>query len=202
MNKKPLIIALLIISLIFSGVIVWRFKKGSSLINPATGPSVDSSSAIKLDFWEDAAGFSFSYPEDISIDPHEEDEENYAHLELTLPGYEGRIVILVQETDYADIEVWQEEVEAEAQVLDTELGERPAKKVIYSDPQKMVTAVIDVDALVLVEMMPDEKGYWNEVYNQLLKSFVFIPLEGEEEAVSAPAQSGANIIEEAEEVIE
>ena len=76
-------------------MIVWRFKKGSSLINPATGPSVDSSSAIKLDFWEDAAGFSFSYPEDISIDPHEEDEENYAHLELTLPGYEGRIVILV-----------------------------------------------------------------------------------------------------------
>ena len=205
MNKKTLIIAILIIAFILAGVIVWQLKKNSSLINPTTGPSVESSSAVKLTLWEDAAGFSFSYPEDIRIDPHEEDEENYAHLELTTPLHEGKIIILVKETEYVDIETWSEETNIEAQVLDTELGAKPAKKMAYTDPQKIVTAAVDVDALVLIEMIPDKEGYWSKVYDQILKSFTFIPLEGEAssaEASEGQGGAGANIIEEAEEVIE
>ena len=202
MNKKLLIVAILIISFIFGGVIIWRFKKGSSMINPMADPSVESSSTVKLADWEDAAGFSFSYPEDINIDPHEEDEKNYAHLELTLPAHEGKIIILVKETEHADIEAWLEETGVEAQILDTELGAKPAKKMAYTDPQKIVTVAIDVDALVLIEMIPDKEGYWNKVYDQVLKSFTFIPLEGEEKAISVPDQGGANIIEEVEEIIE
>ena len=205
MNKKTLIIAILIIAFILAGVIVWQLKKNSSLINPTTGPSVESSSAVKLTLWEDAAGFSFSYPEDIRIDHHEEDEENYAHLELTTPLHEGKIIILVKETEYVDIETWSEETNIEAQVLDTELGAKPAKKMAYTDPQKIVTAAVDVDALVLIEMIPDKEGYWSKVYDQILKSFTFIPLEGEAssaETSEGQGGAGANIIEEAEEVIE
>lgn len=182
-------------------IIAIRIKKSSSIVSPVAGPTVESE--VKLTTWEDPAGFSFSYPENIAIDPHEEDKENYAHLELTSPSdSEGKIIIWVRETDYTDIEDWVEEASRDVQVLDTELDGEPAKKIAYSDPQKLVTAAIDIDALVLIEMTPDDQGYWQAVYDQVLKSFTFIPLEGEATTAPAPAESSGGIIEESEEVIE
>lgn len=196
-----MIIGGVIVLLLPAIIIAIRIKKGSSIVSPVTGPTVESE--VKLTTWEDPAGFSFSYPENIAIDPHEEDEENYAHLELISPSdSEGKIIIWVKETDYTDIEDWVEEASRDVQVLDTELDGEPAKKIAYSDPQKLVTAAIDIDALVLIEMTPDDQDYWQAVYDQILKSFTFIPLEGEATTAPAPAESSGGIIEEPEEVIE
>jgi len=202
MNKKLLMIIGGVIVLLLPAIIIAiRIKKSSSIVSPVTGPTVESE--VKLTTWEDPAGFSFSYPENIAIDPHEEDKENYAHLELTSPSdSEGKIIIWVKETDYTDIEDWVEEASRDVQVLDTELDGEPAKKIAYSDPQKLVTAAIDIDALVLIEMTPDDQDYWQAVYDQILKSFTFIPLEGEATTAPAPAESSGGIIEEPEEVIE
>lgn len=201
-KKRLLIIGIVIILVLTGGVIVVKVKKSRSLL---VGPIVQETEAPKMTTWEDPAGFSFSYPEEVKINPHEEDTENYAHLELTATGHSGKVVLLVKETDYSEIEDWAgEEVEKGEQVFDTELGGEPAKKIAYSDPEKLVTAAIDVDALVLIEMTPDEEGYWQGVYSQILDSFTFIPLEGEE--VAAPETTGgsgdAGVIWEAEEVIE
>ena len=206
MNKKSIMIVagvLAVLLIIGGGVWFLRSRRTSSLISPAgeLGPEAE----VKLATWEDQAGFSFSYPENIEIDPHEEDTENYAHLELT-SDHPGEIIIWCQDTTYADIEDWaEEELEEEGQVFDTELGGEPAKKVAYLEPKKMVTATIDVDALVLIEMLPDEEGYWQGVHDQILSSFVFIPLEGEEAVAPGPweGEGGAGgIIVEPEEVIE
>lgn len=196
-----MIIGGVIVLLLPAIIIAIRIKKSSSIVSPVTGPTVESE--VKLTTWEDPAGFSFSYPDNIAIDPHEEDKENYAHLELTSPSdSEGKIIIWVKETDYTDIEDWVEEASRDVQVLDTELDGEPAKKIAYSDPQKLVTAAIDIDALVLIEMTPDDQDYWQAVYDQILKSFTFIPLEGEVTTAPAPVESSGGIIEELEEVIE
>ncbi|MFC1790357.1 hypothetical protein ACFLZP_02640 [Patescibacteria group bacterium] len=156
--------------------------------------------------WEDPAGFKFFYPEDVDIDNHEDDEENYAWLSLGQFGADGGINIWLQETGFTDIEKWVADVD-EGQVFDTILGGEPAKKIAYQDPEKMVVAALDVDALLLLEMIPDKDGYWQQVFDRVLESLEFIPLEGESAVAPASGNTGSSggggqIVEEAEEVIE
>ncbi|HUS52157.1 MAG TPA: hypothetical protein VMX77_01680 [Candidatus Bathyarchaeia archaeon] len=203
LNKKVIGLSLIIgLLVLLGGIFFIRAKKFGPLVSPV---GQEEEGEVLLSTWEDQAGFSFLYPEEVKIDPHEEDEENYAHLELVSSDHPGRILIFVKETTYQEIDDWAtEEASPGAQVLDTQLGGEPAKKVAYSDPEKLVVATIDVDALVLLELEPDKEGFWQGIFDQILTSFAFIPVEGEEVAPaggeSAPAGDG--IIWEAEEVIE
>lgn len=204
MNKKFLVVAGVIALLLIIGGIALILQ--SRRTAPMVSPIGELEPEVKLVTWEDQAGFEFSYPQNIEIDPHEEDLQSYAHLELTLADHDGSVIIWVKETSYADIEAWAEkEATRDAQIFDTELGGEPAKKVAYSEPEKLVTAAIDVDALVLIEMIPDEQGFWSEIYDQILSSFAFIPLESEESVAPGPWEGtggAGGIIEEPEEVIE
>lgn len=204
MNKKAWLIVGLVAVLAVIGLFVYfSQKQKGSAVNPRGSPTIKSEAIGQLKNWEDPAGFSFAYPSEIAIDPHPEDEENYAHLELTSAGHQGRILIWVKETDWADIDLWAQKTSGGVQIFDTELGGKPAKKIAYSNPQKMVVATIDVDALVLIEMEPDSQRYWQSVLDQILASFKFIPLEGEPAYAETPeGQGSAPIIVEPEEVIE
>lgn len=209
-DKKKYILIITVGLVILSsvaGVIFLKFKRQPSLIKPViTEEQKDSIEEPKLLTWEDPAGFSFAHPENIEIDPHEEDEENYAHLELTSPDHPGGIAIWLKDTDYTKIEDWADRESSDSgQVLDTELGGEPAKKIAYNEPKKLVTATLDVDALVLIEMTPDEEGYWQGIYEKIASSFTLIPLEGEDPLAPGPWEGtggGGGIVEEAEEVIE
>ncbi|HUW21621.1 MAG TPA: hypothetical protein VMW41_03030 [Candidatus Bathyarchaeia archaeon] len=211
--KKNLIILIIIIAvagLVSVGIFLSKkiFEK-PGLVEPIL-PEELPQKAVTMSVWEDPAGFTFSYPAEVKIDPHEEDEENYAHLDLTSPDYEGNIVIWVKDTKYRTIDSWLKDEGTDGQAVDTELGGEPAKKVVYSNPEKIITAAIDVDALVLIEMTPDLRGYWQDVYSKVLDTFVFIPIgqqnEGTKSSQPASEESGTgtsgNIIMEPEEVIE
>jgi len=204
MNKKTAIF-ISVLSLLV-GVFTFVFFIQPKFLSPKDHPVVESETTVSLTQWQDPAGFQFSYPENLKIDPHEEDKENYAHLELTSLEHSGRILIWVKETKYTDLEDWLEkEVGIDIQVLDSELAGRPAKKIAYSQPQQLITAIIDVDALILVEMEPDSEGRFQKVYDQILQSFELIPLEGESipaQTAPPPPSGGGQVIEEPEEVIE
>ena len=206
--KKKVLIIIGVLVLIAIGVFIFLYQKSSSkMVSPLT--QTEQNQEGKLLVWEDPAGFKFSYPEEIKINPHEEDEENYAHLELTVDSHSGSILIWVKDTTYKEIADWvkKENSAGSAQVFDSELGGNPAKKLALNNPQKLVTATLDGNAIVLIEVYPQD-SWWNETYNQILKSFEFIPLQGEE--ISAPAKvsgssgqtSEGGIIDEGEEVVE
>jgi len=205
--KKKVLIIIGVLVLIAIGVFVFLYQKTSSkMVNPLT--QTEQNQGGKLLVWEDPAGFKFSYPEEIKIDNHPEDEENYAHLELTLVSHPGSILIWMKDTTYKEIGDWvKKEALVGAQVFDSELGGNPAKKIAFNNPQKLGTATLDGNAIVLIEVYPQD-SWWNETYNQILKSFEFIPLQGEE--ISTPAKvSGSSgqtveggIIDEGEEVVE
>ena len=204
MKKNWLVagIAIGLIILTVGVVAVVRLKKQSILSPLGETPTQKA----QLLTWEDPAGFKFSYPDGIKINPHEEDTANYAHLELTSTGHSGGILIWMKDTNYKDLEDWtKKEATGGAQVFDSELGGKPAKKVAYVSPQKLVVATIDVDVLVLVEVSLDEEGYWQGVYEEILSSFEFIPLGGEARPTSTapgPGQGGGGVIEEEEEIVE
>ncbi len=207
--KKKLLIPLGILVLLLAGGGLYYFKfyqkSSSGLVNPLTNQKTESEA--KLLVWEDPAGFKFSYPEEIKINNHPEDEENYAHLELTVASHPGLILIWMKDNNYKNIQDWvkKEASASSAQVFDSDLGGHPAQKVALSNPQKMVTATLDGNAIVLVEVYPQD-SWWNQTYNQILESFEFIPLQGEitspQTSGSSGQNSGGGIIDEGEEIVE
>jgi len=216
-KQKKLVIILagvgIFLLLGLGGFFLYR-RSTASILDPGVG-GTEAPVKVEVKQWQDPAGFSFEYPGNLIIDPHEEDEENYAHLELTSTEYPGRILIWMKDTTFKTISDWVKGgLEEGVQVLDTELSGEPAKKAAFTDPERLIVAAIDVDVLVLIEMEPggeDEsreasiKG-WQTINDQILSSFEFIPLEGEEAAPGASApqagSAGPVIIEEAEEIIE
>lgn len=202
--KKVIFITIGILVLaVAGGVFYFKFyqKFSSNLVNPLTS---QTESSVKLAVWEDPSGFKVSYPQEIEINNHPEDEENYAHLELTVDSHSGSILIWVKDNTYKEIEDWvkKENSTGSAQVLDSELGGNPAKKLAFNNPQRLVTATLDGNAIVLIEVYPEDQ-WWNETYNQILSSFEFIPLASENKTITKPISgSSGGIIDEGEEIIE
>lgn len=96
---------------------------------------------VILSTWTDEAGFSFQYPEGITIDKHPDDTVNYANLTLTLSPA-NTINIIMADNTFKDLNAWV----GQNSVIDTSLGGKAAKKVL-KDGQ---TAVACIDSGVLV----------------------------------------------------
>ncbi|MBL7159808.1 hypothetical protein ISS85_04985 [Candidatus Microgenomates bacterium] len=213
-EKKKIVIAVVVGILVFGLIIlVVRSKRGDGVKSPL-GDIQNAQDELEgeLILWDDEAGFTFEYPEDLYVDDHPEDMENYAHLEITsTKELDGKILILVNDATTETIDDWLEESEeaTQASTIDTTLAETDAKKLLFKDPKKVLTAVIDpYEALFLIELEPGEGKYWTKVYDQILESFAFKPLTEEEEEILGESGGdgggggGGNVVYEEEEVIE
>ena len=197
-------VAILVFLVIAGGLVAVNFKKSLPLVSPmGLGPT--PTAGAKLLAWEDPAGFKFSYPAEVKINPHPEDKVNYANLDLTNSAMAGGIKILVQDNIYKNLDDWAKKQQtAGGQVLDSTLGDKPAKKAIFTTPSKIMIATIDAEALVLLEENLGEGDYWTTVFNDLVASFEFIPLASEptKPAAKSGSSGGSGVIDEGEEIIE
>jgi hypothetical protein len=208
MKKKNwliLISALVIICLGFGAWFLTR-SKSTSVVSPLANQTETNEEQI-LKVWEDPAGFRFSYPEGVMINNHSEDEENYAHLELTNSSYPGRILVWMKDKTEKDLNAWLANQEGDFQTFDSELAGQSAKKLAFASPKKMVTTIFDQEVVILLEVYPEDE-WWTKTYDQILTSFELIPLAGEDKAKSQapgawqPGTGDTGIIDEGEEVIE
>jgi len=208
MAKRIIFIILGVLIVAGAGGCLYYFKfyqkPSSNLVNPLSSPT---QTEAKLTIWQDPAGFKFSYPEDIKIDDHPEDEENYAHLELTSVSHPGSILVWMKDNNYQNIQDWVKNntSTSSAQAFDSDLGDHPAQKLAFANPQKMMTAALDGNAIAIIEVYPQD-SWWNETYNQILSSFEFTPLQGEitppQTSGFSGQNSGGGLIDEGEETVE
>jgi len=135
MSKRNWLTLSLILAIILIGggafLIFYPSGTNSSLINPLN----QNKEEVSLKTWEDPAGFRFSYPEGIELDNHEEDEENYAYLELTEKNHSGKILIWMKDKVEKNLEDWVLGQEGNPQVFDSELAGQPAKKLAFLSPK-------------------------------------------------------------------
>lgn len=123
--------------------------------------------------WEDQAGFSFSYPKSLVRDSHEEDQENYAHIEFSHPDYPGSITVWAKDTTAKDITTWVKSVR-EGTMFDTVFADKDAKKVLITTPKKKVlTATIDDSIVFYVEGEFDQSAFWTKTYDTIISTFTF-----------------------------
>jgi len=193
-KKKIFLITGILVGLVVVGALVYKFvlkKEDSEPISPASQISAPQVLEPQLTVWEDPAGFTFSYPENLEVDPHEEDDENYAHVELTALDQDGGIIVWMKDTAYSTADLWLENEEeiVDEQAFDTTLGDHDGKKVMFANG-KLLTMALDGEVVVLVEMSVGDNRFWQPIYDQIIQSFEFVPLETE--APQAPAKSAGS----------
>lgn len=165
---------------------------------------------VPLLTWDDPAGFTFSYPEDLIIDKHDEDQENYAHVELTHSLHPGRIIVWVKDLPLSakqiavtNLDEWltSDSVLSSGNAIDTTIGDKNAKKVLLKgSPEKAITGVVFDGVLWLIEGEFDDKEYWTSIYKSVSDSFLFKPVT-DDTITYANDQDTAIAVDE-EEVIE
>jgi len=136
---------------------------------------------MELATWTDSAGFTFRYYAELAVDTHTEDEKNYAHLEFKSTTHSGSLLVWAKDTSAVDVSSWVNTDSAlkDAPNLDTTLGGLPAKKIILSGPVKnrIVGAVTD-GILFTVESTSSADPYWQNMYDTVVRTFVFTDQSG------------------------
>lgn len=202
-SKAGIILFILILGLIAGAVFFFRPKPQ---IRPEVTPTPTPDALIQQKTWTDPAGFSLQYPEGIVINPHEEDNLNYAHLELMHPDHTGSLIVWVKDTSSADVNAWvkTEKAFSGGNIIDSTLGGEPAKKVLLQEPlPKIFTGSIYDELLFMIEADLADREYWQNVHDGIVTSFTFIPLDGEQPAqAAAPDESYEEYAVDEEEVLE
>lgn len=186
---KYIIIAFVVLLLGTGGV--YLAQKKSTVISPGESVSPTPAPKVELATWNDESGFSFQYPKNLSVNKHEEDNENYAHVELTNADHPGKIIVWVKDAP----KIWPP---TGGTTLDTMLGGLAAKKILTAAPVRMLTVgTVSEGLLFSVEATLTDSEYWTGVHDTITNSFTFT------QDTSAPAagQSSGDSVDE-EEVVE
>lgn len=205
--KKPITIAgiLLILCGAAGGIFYWKTKIKGAVVSPIDQQSNTSSQSATLLIWDDPAGFKFQYPKGLSVNKHDEDQENYAHVELMNPNHPGSVIVWAKDTTAADAAAWAKTEKAftGASILDTTLGNQPAKKILLTAPNRtVIVGTIYDELLFTVEATMGNDTYWSEVAQTAIDSFTFTPIPAEQgSAEEGGAPGGSEAVDE-EEVIE
>lgn len=156
--------------------------------------------------WEDPAGFRFSYPEGLTVNPHPEDKQNYAHIEFTSATHPGYIIVWAKDLPAGNqrLEAWVKANKsyAGATIVDSTFVGEPAKKILLATtpPQRHVVAYAD-DLLFIIEASLDDAEFWSPIADGIVDSFAIVPLEDETTGAGAASQDTSDYIPADEEEI-
>lgn len=208
MSKKKIVLICGLVVIVIGGIafVTFNLTRSEEILSPAVSFQLTPTPVEeKLAFWKDQAEFSFQYPESLTLDPHDEDKDYYAHVELKSATYSGNLIIWVKDTFASDITDW-ERKEKINNAIDSTLDGEKAKKVLFTgESKKIITSSIYGGYLYQIELNPLDFEYWNKVYNQVIATFKFtmtepvgskIPVNGFEEEASESVSEGESFEEE------
>lgn len=144
--------------------------------NPSIATTVTPKST-KLLTWIDPAGFTFQYPDGLTINKHEEDSKNYAHVEFTSKDHPGNLIVWAKDSN-DDLSSWikNDKRFKNASVIDTTFARIDGKKILVASPSAMmITGTISDAVLFDVEANLIDKNFWSKVHDTITGSFAFIP---------------------------
>jgi hypothetical protein len=177
-GKKKVIIVFFGVLVGVSGVAIYLAKtNGVNVSKKAIRPSTPTPTpVIDLDTWTDQTGFTFQYPKGLSVNKHDEDTTNYAHVELTAASHPGSVIVWAKDTSWADIDKW---VKGDTRlsgaiIADTTLGSQQGKKALLAGPpQQRIVGTISDNILFTVEGTLTDTEYWSGIEETVANSFAF-----------------------------
>lgn len=196
MNKKLIFIITGFLIIAASGG--FYLYKTQGMLNPLAGsaPTPMPKAVVEFAVWKDPMGFTLQYPKNLTLNTHDEDKDNYAHVEAAASGSAESIVVWAKDNPYDTLADWlkKDKTVAGASALDTTWGGQPAKKVMVggdaSGGGRIVTAVIYDDMLWLLDGVPGKDDKFNQTYDSMLSGFKFYPLKTSAASGDTAADSG------------
>lgn len=200
MKKLWIATGIVVVLLVAAGGVFVFLQKNTKVISPGEAVIISPTPAVEMTTWDDPAGFSFQYPKDLSVNKHEEDPDNYAHVELTNSSHPGSVIVWVSDLPkgVTTVDSWAKKLYSTATTIDSTLGGEPAKKIFVSTPSaKLIVGTVSDGLLFYVDGTLSDKPYWQTVEDGIVKSFAFTP------DTSAPsnAAAGSDSVDE-EEVVQ
>jgi len=200
----PIIIGLVVGGILSGGYLLWTRNRSV----PAPQTAVPTPTPAQLLTWNDPNGFTFEYQEGLVVNKHDEDKENYAHLEFTHPDHPGKLIVWGKDSPkgVTDTAGWvkNEKRFTGASVLDTEMGGQKAAKIMVEGVTRMLVVGTVYDSIVWsVETTLDDAQFWTGVHTTIVDSFAFIPVK--EPGPAATSESAAvvdDVAVDEEEIVE
>lgn len=194
MDKRFVIGGIIVLLFVSANVFLFVLSKQRKPVVRPEGLQLSTSVATpppaSQKTWDDPAGFTFQYPEGLIINKHEEDNENYAHVELTDATHKGNVIVWVKDAPKGKnrkvVTSLAEWIESDtrfdsANILDTTLGGKPAKKILLQIPQKMIIVGTVSDGLLFtIDGDFSDADYWTPLYLGIADSFKFTTPKDEE----------------------
>ncbi len=204
----PILVGLLIGGMV-SGAYLWWVKSQGAPSTPVGEQTARvTPTPAPLLTWADPNGFTFQYPEGLAVNKHDEDKENYAHLEFTHPEHPGKLIVWGKDParGVTDAASWvkNEKRFTGASALDTELGGQAGKKVMVEGVTRMLVVGTLYDSIVWsVEATLDDAQFWTGVHTTIADSFKFVSVKEPGSAASSePAAAPDDVAVDEEEVVE
>ena len=181
--KKPWIIAGIVIVILVVGIGGFTFikKMKSAPESPKPVAKASPKPSPELTSWEDPAGFTLQYPQNLTLNKHEEDEDNYAHLEFTSSEATGSVIVWAKDLPVfkgktigttADW-VKNDPTFKDAQTLETKLGDSEGHKILLKSPNKLIVGTVFDGLLWYVEGAYDNTEFWQPVFDIIVGNFSF-----------------------------
>ncbi len=201
--NKPLVLIIIggvLLGGLGAGAYLYTSRITSAPSPVSETPNVTPTLAPTMITWDDPAGFTLSYPDGLQVNKHDEDKENYAHVEFTDTKHPGRVIVWVKDLPrkVTDTVSWGKLIATSSAIsFDTTLGGKPAQKVLISQPQKtMMTGIVYDGVLWYIEADLVDEPYWRSVFDSLSSTFAFKPIEESAPAAAAPPASETSVDEE------
>lgn len=184
---------------------LWNRQK-ISLSSPQANLSSEQkqiSPSETLKEYSDPGGFSFNYPDNLSIVNNEiEDENTYADLQLFSKDVSGNLTLKITDSKYKTLDEWLNLNQAAAKEPSKEVNLGNLKAMEVKTADRLLLGALDQDILFSIEMPRIEEEFWMKVYNQVLTSYSFVSPGQSNSTAGSVSTSSEDVSFEGEEVVE
>lgn len=193
-----IVVAVVVFLLVF-------FQRGSNAPSDISKDEVTPQKEVetKVREYSDPAGFSFSYPDTLTLEKQEVDETTYSSINL-VPGTTAEpITIVVADSEFTSPELWLKKNVSQQDAKTAQkltLGDMQALQTVTS--KGTITVAFDDQVLFKVVAPPNASETTKKAYSTIIASFAFKPPEIQPASGSSNADEDTAVEFEGEEVIE
>lgn len=201
--SRKLVLILSIIAVLITGILIFNpFKQNNNLLSPLSlQTTVKQTLSDNVTEYVDPAGFSLSYPDNLSITKNDiEDTVTYADIQLSSKDVSGSLNLKITDSKFKTLDEWIKLNKAAAteEPKEVSLGSIKGTEIMTKD--RLLLGALDSGIFFNIEVPLIEKDYWMKVYSKVLAGFSFTAPETT--AGGSTDSSSGDVSFESEEVVE
>ncbi len=176
-NKKTGLLAILVVVLMVGVYQLLLGGQKNSLSTPITFKEqgkVEIVPSKTLKSYTDPSGFSFNYPDNLSLESNELDDHAYADMQLTAKEVNGSLALKISDSKFATLDEWVKLNKGTTKETPKEVKLGSLKGVEIKTSDRLLLGNLDHGVLFTIEIPLVEERFWMNVYDKVLTDFSFV----------------------------